>query len=96
MKERIIEKIRNDCPAVLPVAAEALAERLMDAEDFLQPNITEWLEGRKLSDIFVRERHCIGSVMKFWGTKDFVSAFIALDDYAKDEAAEIHIWRARR
>lgn len=95
MKEKITKKIREAYPHFPDVTVEKYAIRLMDTQDFLVPNLIEWIEGKDFTDIWVRDKHCIGSVLHLRGTKDFLSAFTALDDYAKDEAAEAGIWRMR-
>ena len=95
MKERIVNRIREVHPYFTAQAAEELADRLMQADGALRVNLTEWLEGKALSDIWVRDKYCIGSVMQLRATQDFISAFIALDDYAKDESREAGLWRKR-
>lgn len=95
MKEKIVNRIKEVHPYFTAQATEELADRLMKTEEALTVNLTEWLEGKALSDIWVRDKYCIGSVMHLRASEDFVSAFIALDDYAKDESKEQGIWRMR-
>ena len=71
------------------------ALRLTDCEESLLPNLREWAEGKELSDIWINEKYCINAVMQIRNDGDFPEAFIALDEYAKSEAAEQFIWRTR-
>ena len=95
MKEKIIEKIRSVYPALSPEAIENYAKRLMNAEEFLIQNLKEWLEEKDFTDIFVKDKYCLNMVMELNDTNDFITAFTALDNYAKDDSAESGIWMVR-
>ena len=72
--------------------ANLIANKLLNVDDLLQQNLSEWLENKQLSDVWINEKYCIAGVMRMRGNNDFVSALISLDDYAKDKAKERDLW----
>lgn len=96
LKQKTFLKLLMDKPHYSHTKCEQLSERLINAEKKLIPNLLEWTEGRPLSDIYVRDKYCIGAVLKLRGSTDFVSAFLALDSYAKDENNEPFLWQTRK
>ena len=94
-RENILKKVLNVYPHYLVTKQNELADRLMSVEALLRPNIEEWLLNKPLSDIWVRDKYCVGAVMNIRQDDDFVSAIIALDDYLKDESAEQQLWQLR-
>lgn len=96
MKKKLMAKIKEEKPYLTSESAEKTAERLAQCEEFLACNVQQWLDGKELTDVWVRDKYCIGSVLFLRGNEDFISAFIALDDYAKDESTEAELWQVRR
>ena len=94
-RESIFKKVQVVYRHYLPEKQNEVTDRLMCVDKTLHQNIEEWLSDKPISDIWVRDKYCIGAVMNIRHDKDFVSAIIALDDYLKDENTEQHIWQMR-
>lgn len=95
MREKIHRKVLQAKPYLPDEKAWQLTDRLLRADGRLAENLREWVEGKELSDIWIRDKYCIGAVLKIRRSNDFISAFLALDEYAKDEANEAGIWQTR-
>ena len=71
----------------------------MNCVEALQPNISEWLEGKPFSDIYIRDKYCLNMVLKIRGNPasvyDIARAILALNAYAEDEKREFLIWEKR-
>lgn len=91
-KRKIFEKLLQTKPKLSVFEANLIANRLLKVDDLLQQNLLEWLENKRLSDIWINEKYCVAGVMRMRGSKDFVSALISLDDYAKDIEKEDALW----
>lgn len=91
-KRKIFDKLLRTNPKLSVFEANLIANRLLNVGNLLQLNLLEWLENKPLSDIWINEKYCIEGVMKMRGSKDFVSALISLDDYAKGIEKESVLW----
>lgn len=69
------------------------AARAAAVEEALLPNLLQWLRNEPLTDVWINGKYCVGAVMKIRRDGNFLSALIALDDYAKDAGAEHAIWK---
>lgn len=96
IKKKLFEKLIKEKPHLSVYKADELAERLMKADEELLLNLREWVNGEPLSDIWIHQKYCIGAVMKIRDDGDFISAFLALDEYASDECKEQLLWQARK
>lgn len=95
MKTQIFNKVLQVKPHLSVITANEYTEKLMAADERLIPNLIEWAQNKPLSDIWINDKYCIGAVLKFRGDSDFISAFMALNDYAADASNEKYLWRAR-
>lgn len=91
-KRKIFDKLLQTNRNLSVYEANLIANRLLNVGDLLQQNLLEWLENKQLSDIWINEKYCVEGVMRMRGNKDFVSALISLDDYAKDKEKENALW----
>ncbi len=91
-KRKIFDKLLQTNRKLSVYEANLIANRLLNVGDLLQQNLLEWLENKQLSDIWINEKYCVEGVMRMRGNKDFVSALISLDDYAKDIEKENALW----
>lgn len=91
-KRKIFEKLLQINPQLSVFEANLIANRLLNVGNLLQQNLLEWIENKQLSDIWINEKYCVEGVMRMRGNKDFVSALISLDDYAKDIKKENALW----
>lgn len=91
-KRKIFDKLLQSNPKLSVYEANLIANRLLNVGNLLQQNLLEWLENKQLSDIWINEKYCVEGVMRMRGNKDFVSALISLDDYAKDAEKENALW----
>lgn len=94
-KKKLLSKILDTKPHLSVEAANELLDRVLACEDVLATNAMEWVENKAFSDIWVNDKYCVRVVMNIRDDNDFLSAFIALDDYLKDEAKEYALWRPR-
>ena len=92
MTSRLENKIKKQYN-LPPAAVAGFARKLSDCCDELKQNLTEWLDEKPLSDIKIRDKYTINMVLNLHGNNDFISAFTALDAYAKNPTAEIRIWQ---
>lgn len=92
LKRKVFDKLLETNPEISVLKSDELADRLVHVNDLLKQNLLEWLEDKPLSDIWINNKYCIGSVLKLRGNANFVSALIALDDYAKDKSKESVFW----
>ncbi len=91
-KRKIFDKLLQTKPKLSVFEANLIANRLLKVNELLQQNLLEWIEDNPLSDIWINEKYCVEGVMKMRGNKDFVSALISLDDYAKNVEKESVLW----
>ncbi len=91
-KRKIFQKLLQTNPKLSVFEVNLIANRLLKVDDLLQQNLLEWIENKPLSDIWVNEKYCIVGVMRMRGNKDFISALISLDDYAKGIEKESVLW----
>ncbi len=96
MKKKIYDKLMQSKPHLSVVMVDEIMQRLIDADERLKTNLYEWLNDKPLSDIWIHNKYCIGAVIKIRNDQDFVSAFLALDEYAKDIDKEPFLWQQRR
>ena len=92
LKRKIFDKPLQTNPEIAVFKSDELADRLVHVNDLLKQNLLEWLEDKPLSDIWIDNKYCIGSILKLSGDTNFASALIALDDYAKDKSKEYVLW----
>lgn len=80
-------------------AAIQISEKLLTCSNMLKPNITEWLETKPFSDIWVRDKYCLNAVLKIRGNPTSLlavaDAILALDAFAKEVSKEHLIWQKR-
>ncbi len=95
LKKRLFLKLLEEKPHLSVALANETIDRLFNCEESLFTNVIEWLESKKYSDIWIKDKYCVGAVLKMRGDTDFISAIIALDDYAKDESKEHTLWKTR-
>ena len=91
-KRKIFEKLLQTNPKISVFEANLIANRFLEVDDLLQQNLLEWMDNKPLSDIWVNEKYCVEVVMRMRGNKDFASAVISLDDYAKGIEKENVLW----
>ncbi len=96
IKKKIFEKLIQTKPHLSVVTANEIIQRLIDIDERLQVNLYEWLNDEALSNIWIHDKYCIGAVMKIRDDGDFIMAFLALDEYAKDINKEPFLWQARK
>ncbi len=96
MKKKLFEKLMQTKPHLSVFSANEVLQKLITADERLLINLYEWLNGEPLSDVWIHGKYCIGAVMKIRDDDDFVSAFLALDEYAKDISKEHLLWQARK
>ena len=96
-RNKLIAKIKETCPWTTDAAAEMRADRLLsEIPGALTVNVEEWINGEKLSDIFVDE-YCVNAIMEIRGDKLVFDAIEALVLYSRDkEAGKRRIWRTRK
>lgn len=91
-KIKLTEKIEND---TFYQNGKSIAEKMMNCEEVLIPNLMEWIYDKELSNIWIRDKYCIRAVLKIRNSNEFVDAFLSLDAYAKDERNEFLLWQQR-
>lgn len=96
VKKKIFDKLIQAKPHLSLVMANELLQRLVDIDERLEVNLYEWLNDRPLSDVWINNKYCIGAIMKIRDDDDFVTAFLALDEYSKDVNKESFLWQARK
>ena len=76
-----------------------ISDKLLSCNDMLKPNITEWLESKPFSDIWVRDKYCLNAVLKIRGNPTshlaVADAILALNAFAEDVSNEHLIWQKR-
>lgn len=95
-KRKIFDKLLLTNPKLSVYEANLIANRLLHVGNLLQQNLLEWLENKQLSDIWINEKYCVEGVMRMRGNKDFISALISLDDYARDTEKENALWNSNQ
>lgn len=95
LKTLVFNKVLQAKPHLSVIGANELTEKLINADERLLPNLIEWAQDKPLSSIWINDKYCIGAVLKIRGDSDFISAFLALNDYASDPSNEKYLWRAR-
>lgn len=94
-KTQMLNKLLETKPHLSVVKANEIIDRLLQCDERLFVNIKEWMENENYTDIWIRDKYCIGALLKMRRDNDFVSAIIALDEYAKDESKEFALWQVR-
>jgi hypothetical protein len=72
-------------------------EATMNAPQKFSQNICEWIEGKKLTDIYAGQ-YSIPMIMAIWNRQDFLEALAVAARLEKGEieSAESQIWNMRR
>ncbi|MBQ2955081.1 MAG: hypothetical protein IJE08_01325 [Clostridia bacterium] len=83
-RDALAAALADRYPAFNAAWAERTADRLLSTiDDRLEINVREWLEGRPLTDIWVRTSHgrlfSVASLMEIQQNSDFVSALTNLN-----------------
>jgi hypothetical protein len=89
-----IEKVYGvEYENALRLAKDAIA----DAPQKFSQNICEWIEGKKLTDIYTG-KYSIPMIMAIWKRQDFLEALSVVAEFEKGETerAESQIWNMRR
>lgn len=94
-KTQMLNKLLETKPHLSVAKANEIIDRLLKCDERLFVNIKEWMENENYSDIWIRDKYCIGALLKMRRDNDFVSAIIVLDEYAKDESKEFALWQVR-
>ena len=87
-----------DCD-IAPNVTDKISEQLIKCVDILKPNISEWIESKPFSDIWVRDKYCLNAVLKIRGNPSsplaIADAILALNAYAENAQNEHLIWQKR-
>ena len=73
ISQELQSKIREAYGLEPQEAAEKAASLLLTCPPPLRPNLSEWAEGKPLSDIFVG-RYSLPMVLSLWHSRDFLRA----------------------
>ncbi|MEY8428649.1 hypothetical protein AALA00_13220 [Lachnospiraceae bacterium 46-15] len=89
---RIEELYKVDSPS----ASETAKIILSELPECLLPNIDEWIEGKKLSDLYIQE-YSVPMILALWHSNDFISAVRVISSLEEDPDKAIRqIWNMRR
>lgn len=96
-KQLLVDTIKKRVYLADDQYANYMADRIIsEGDDRLEPNLTEWMKGEPISDLWIGE-YCINGIMSIRGDEDFLDALLAMSLYLRDEeAGVITIWRAKQ
>lgn len=94
-KQKILAKIKAQYPYYRAEKQLEYADQLCRVDENLLKNVEEWANGQSLSDIWIRQKYCVRSVLQLRQDSDFADAVLSLNEYAEDAAREYLIWRQR-
>lgn len=91
-RTKLISKINSTYDAI---DAEKTADQLLNCCDDLLINVNEWVNDEPITDIWIKDKYCVGAVLKIRNDYDVIDAFLSLDQYARDDTNESLLWRKR-
>lgn len=95
-KETLIEKQSVCCPGMDRAWLKERAEKLLSLGSPLNRNVEEWLDGRPFSEVLVRGKYSLTTVLALRESRDIADALLSLEEYRLKPEAEFLLWRARR
>lgn len=94
-EELLLKAIKQNKPYLTDATEKELAEKLCDLPPALAENLSEWINGRDLTDYLIREKYSVNAVLSIRNSQDVISAILDLAAYAKDEGKEFVLWQTR-
>lgn len=95
LEAAILDKLTQDSPS-LPEAVRLERTRgLLDLPSELQPNLTQWLRGGPFSEVLIREKYSLRTVLAIRRSADVSSALLDLSAYARDGKKEYRLWQVK-
>lgn len=94
-KNFLVEKIKREKPYMADVSVKTIAEGLGNLPPPLNENLTEWVNGRPLTDYLIRGKYNVNTVLKIRNSKDVIFALLDLARYADSEENEFMLWQTR-
>lgn len=97
MQEKLVRKIIETYPCMTMETALKRAENLLkNTNDKLMVNLFEWVNDKKISDIWIGD-YCVKMVMEIRGDNKFLDAIEALVLYSQNPKAGLtEIWRTKK
>lgn len=91
-RTKLISKINSTYDAI---DTEKTADQLLNCCDDLLINVSEWVNDEPITDIWIKDKYCVGAVLKIRNDYDVIDAILSLNLYAKDDSYETLLWRRR-
>ena len=94
-EELLLKAIKQNKPYLTDATEKELAKKMCDLPPALAENLSEWINGRDLTDCLIREKYSVNAVLSIRNSQDVISAILDLAAYAKDEGKEFVLWQTR-
>jgi hypothetical protein len=94
---KLTEKIRQEYGCSQEDAQDRAMQALETCPPVLVQNIGEWVNGQKLTDIYIGQ-YSLPMILAIWNSRDFLGAMEIMTELVKGntEIAELKIWNMRR
>lgn len=95
-KRKLVDKQAVCCPGMDQTWLEDRAERLLALGSPLNQNVEEWLNDRDFSEVLIRGKYSLTTVLALRDSRDIADALLSLESFRLTPETEFLLWRERR